>query len=331
MNLTGFIQRRRQMRNQKKFIVSHAPFWHNGSGIPERSYNIMIAALPAVLMGVAYFGTPALGAISLSIASAIGWEILMNHITRRPVTVGDGHAAMIGMLIGMLMPATAPWWLVIIGTFLAIVIGKQIFGGIGSNPYNPAVLAFAILMVSWPAHLDFEGALVNIELPFSAIFPLSAAKNFGSAGIIDFNLMDLFMGRQVGGIGTTCAPALILGGLYLMFRNFIRWEIVISFLAGIFVFATFFKILDPVHYVGPAFHLLSGYTLFGAIFLATEDSSSPVNFLPMLLYGALAGLMTILIRNIGAYVDGVIFAVLVANLFSPLIDKIRPTALGKAV
>lgn len=319
------------MHNQKKFIVSHAPFWHNGSGIPERSYNIMIAALPAVLVGIAYFGVPALGVISLSIASAIGWELLMSRIIGRPITVGDGHAAMIGMLFGMLLPATAPWWMVIIGTFLAIIIAKEIFGGIGSNPFNPAVLAYAILMVSWPAHLDFEGSLVNIQLPFSAIFPLSAAKNLGSTGIVDFNLADLFMGRQVGGIGTTCAPALFLGGLYLMFRGFIRWEVVFSFLASVFVFATFFNILDPVHYVGPAFHLITGFTLFGAIFLATEDASSPVNFLPMMLYGALAGLMTILIRNIGAYVDGVIFAVLIANIASPLLDKIRPTALGKAV
>lgn len=319
------------MSNQKKFIVSHAPFWHNGSGIPERSYNIMIAALPAVLVGIAYFGIPALGVICLSISSAIGWELLMNRITRQPITVGDGNAAMAGMLFGMLLPATTPWWLVIIGTFLAIVIGKQIFGGIGSNPFNPAVLSYAILMVSWKTHLDFETALVNIELPFSSIFPLTAAKNFGSAGITDFSLLNLFMGHQVGGIGTTCGLALVIGGTYLMLRGFIRWEIVISFLASVVVFATFFQILDPVRFVGPAFHLLTGYTLFGAIFLATEDASSPVNFIPMMLYGVLCGLMIVLIRNIGAYVDGVIFAVLIANICSPIVDKIRPTALGKAV
>lgn len=319
------------MSNQKKFIVSHAPFWHNGSGIPERSYNIMIAALPAILVGVAYFGIPALGVICLSISSAIGWELLLNRLTHRPITVGDGNAAMIGMLFGMLMPAAVPWWLVIIGTFLAIVIGKQIFGGIGSNPFNPAVLSYAILMVSWKTKLDFESALVNMELPFSSILPLTAAKNFGSAGIANFNLIDLFLGQQVGGIGTTCGLALIIGGIYLMLRGFIRWEIVISFLASVFVFATFFKILDPVRFVDPTFHLLAGYTLFGAIFLATEDASSPVNFIPMMLYGGLCGLMTVLIRNIGTYVDGVIFAILIANICSPILDKIRPTALGKAV
>jgi electron transport complex protein RnfD len=319
------------MSNQKKFIVSHAPFWHNGSGIPERSYNIMIAALPALLVGIAYFGIPALGVICLSISSAIGWELLMNRATRRPFLVGDGHSAMIGMLFGMLLPATAPWWLVIIGTFLAIVIGKEIFGGIGSNPFNPAVLACAILMVSWQTRMDFDTALANMHLPFAGIFPLTAVKNFGSAAAADFNLIDLFLGHQIGGIGTTCGLALIFGGIYLMFRGFIRWEIVFSFLASIVIFATLFKILDPTNFAGPWIHLLSGYTLFGAIFLATEDSSSPVNFIPMMIYGALGGLMTILIRNIGTHVDGVIFALLIANLFNPLVDKIRPTALGKAV
>jgi electron transport complex protein RnfD len=124
---------------------------------------------------------------------------------------------------------------------------------------------------------------------------------------------------------------LIVGGLYLIVRNFIRWEIALSFLAGIFVSAVLFNIADPSRFGGPAIHLLTGYTLIGAIFLATEDSSSPVNFIPMLLYGALGGIMTVLIRNIGVYVDGVMYAILVANLLSPLLDKIRPKAIGKVV
>jgi electron transport complex protein RnfD len=291
----------------------------------------MIAALPAVLVGIFYFGIPALGVICLSTSSAVGWELLMNRVTHRPLTIGDGHAAMTGMLFGMLLPATAPWWLVIIGTFLAIVIGKEIFGGIGSSPFNPATLSYAILLVSWQKRLDIETALADMHLPFAGISPLTAIKSFGSTAVTDFNLLDLFIGRQIGGIGTTCGLALIIGAVYLMFRGFIRWEIVFSFLASIVVFATIFRVLDPVNFVGPEFHLLSGYTLFGAVFLATEDSSSPVNFIPMMLYGILGGLMTILIRNLGTYVDGVIFAVLIANIFSPLMDKIRPTPLGKAI
>jgi electron transport complex protein RnfD len=234
------------------------------------------------------------------------------------------------MLLAMLLPAAAPWWLVIIGNFLAIVIGKQIFGGIGGNPFNPPALAYAILTLSWKHQLDFSGALASYEFPFPAVFPLEALRSMGTAAIKDFDFINLLLGRQIGGIGATCGLALVLGGIYLMIRGFIRWEIVISFLAGIFVSALLFNIANPARFAGPFFHLLTGYTLIGAFFLVPEDSSSPVNFIPMLIYGATAGVMTMLIRNIGAYPDGVIFAILVSNLINPLIDKIRPKAIGKA-
>ena len=147
--------------------------------------------------------------------------------------------------------------------------------------------------------------------------------------IREIHLSDLLLGRQIGGIGAINGLCLILAGIYLMIRGFIRWEISISFLAGIFVTALLFSIIDPGRYAGPFFHLLSGYTLVAAFFLAPEDSSSPVNVKPMLIYGAVGGIMTILIRNIGAYVDGAILSILIINLLNPLLDKIRPKALGK--
>jgi Na+-translocating ferredoxin:NAD+ oxidoreductase subunit D len=318
------------MNSKKTLIVSHAPFWHDGSGIPERSYNTIIAALPAVAVGIAYYGIPALGVISLAMSTAILWELLLNRAMRRPITVGDGNAAVIGLLLGMLLPASVPWWIVLIGTFLAIVIGMQIYGGIGANPFNPVALAFAILMLSYKGHIDFDSSLVNFSFSFpSSTAPLSALKAFGPAAVADLNYMDLFMGKQVGAIGSTCGLALAVGGLYLILRGFIRWEICTSFIAGTFITALLFNMADPARFAPPVFHLLTGYTLIGAIFLATESSSSPVNFIPMLMYGALGGIMTVLIRNIGAYVDGVIFAILLINLVNPLIDKIRPKAIGK--
>ena len=124
------------MVDQKKFIVSHAPYWHCGKSITQRSYGIIIAALPAVLAGIYYFGMPALGVISLSVSFAILWELAFNHVAKRPNTIGDGNAALIGLLFGMMLPATAPFWLVITGTLVAVVVGKQIYGGIGSNPFG---------------------------------------------------------------------------------------------------------------------------------------------------------------------------------------------------
>lgn len=325
------------MFSQKKFIVSHAPFWHNGSGISERSYHILLAALPAVLMSVYLYGFSALGVVALSVSSAIFWELVWCRITKVPESIGDGTSAVIGMMFAMLLPPVVPWWVVITGTFTAVIIGRQIFGGIGANPVNPAVLAVAILAISWPRYFNFDAAVINFQLDFNMLYPLAIAKHAGlHKDLFDlreiaasFPVKDLLTGKQVGGIGATFGLGLIFGGIYLILRGFIRWEIPLSFLAGVFVTALLFHASDPTRFAGPLFHLLTGYTLIGAFFLATEDSSSPVNCIPLFIYGLVGGFMTVLIRNIGAYADGVIYAILVINLINPLLDKIRPKALGK--
>jgi electron transport complex protein RnfD len=319
------------MDKPKKFIVSHAPFWHNGSSVTERFYNIMIAALPAVVLGITQYGIPAIGVVALSVSSAVFWELAMNYLNRRPITIADGNAALIGLLLAMVLPATTPWWAVLTGTFIAVIVGKQIFGGIGSNAFNPVMLAVAILMVSWKDLFDFDQALLNYDLDMVMVYPLAAVKHFGVEAIDSFNMWDLLLGRQSGAIGSTFGLGLIVGGVYLIMRGFIRWEISVSFLLGIFLTAGIFNLSAPDRFVGPVFHLVTGYTLIGAFFLATEDSSSPVNFIPMLIYGAAGGIMTVLIRNIGAHIDGVVYAILTINLVNPLLDKIRPKAIGKVV
>ena len=319
------------MPDRKLFIGSHAPYWHNGSSISAKNYHTMLAALPAVILGISQYGAPALGVLALSVSCAMIWELIMNILMKRTPSIGDGNAAVIGLLFAMLLPATTPWWAVVVGTFVAVVIGKQIFGGIGCNPLNPALVAIAILMLSWKSLLDFNSALVNYDFSFSMVYPLAAIKGFGASAVSDYNTVGLLMGQQPGGIGTTFGLGLIIGGLYLMLRGHIRWEISLSFLASVFVTALLFNLSDPDKYANPVFHLLTGYTLIGAFFLATEDSSSPVNFVPMLLYGAFAGILTVLIRNIGAFVDGVVFAILMMNVANPLLDKIRPKAMGKGI
>ena len=317
------------MINQTKLNVSHAPFWHDGGRISARSYHTMLAALIAIIPGVLTYGMPAVGVLALSVSSAIFWEILMNKAMKRPISTEDGNAALIGLLFGMLLPATLPWWAVITGTFVAIVIGKQIFGGIGGNPFNPTVLGMAILVVAWRSHFDFDEALLNYEFGFNILYPIAALKHFGVSVVDNYSTADLMIGKQIGGIGATCGIALIIGGIYLMIRGFIRWEITVSFIFGIIITSLLFSIGNPEQYAGPMFHLFTGYTLIGAIFLAPEDSSSPVNFIPMILYGLGCGILTILIRNIGQDADGVILAILLMNLVNPLVDKIRPKALGK--
>ncbi len=317
------------MPDRKRFVVSHAPFLHDGGGIPERNLHTMLAALPAVLFGIYTYGAGALGVTAFCVATAVFWEYLFNRVAKRPQTIGDYNAALIGLVFAMLLPANIPWWLLFFGTFLCIVIGKQIFGGIGGNPFHPVALAMAMIMLSWSHRIDFNEALVNHELEFVVVYPLTAVKHFGTQAVHGFTTGGLFFGQQSGGVGATFGAGLLLGGLYLMARGFVRWEISLSFIFGVLATAAVFQQVNPEQYANPLFHLLTGYTLVGAFFLLPEDSSSPVNFIPMLIYGFAAGFITVLIRNIGSYYDGVVLAVLLVNIINPLIDKIRPKALGK--
>jgi electron transport complex protein RnfD len=292
----------------------------------------MIAALPAILFGIIQFGAPAFGVLSLSLSSAMIWELIMNLVSKKKFTIGDLDAAVIGLLFGMMLPATAPWWFVITGTFVAVVIGKIIFGGIGANPFNPTLVGMAFLMLSWKTFFDFDAAYVNYEFGFTALAPLAALKFQGAAAVADlFPIGDLIVGKQVGAIGSTFGLGLIIGGVYLILKGYIRWEISVSFIVGIIVSALCFNLANPDTYAGTMIHLFSGYTMLGAFFLATENSSSPANRIPMFLYGFFAAVMIILMRNIGVYEDGTVLAILLLNLVNPLIDTIRPKALGKGV
>ena len=318
--------------NNYKLTVSHAPFWHDGDSIFQMNLNILIALLPAVIFGIIQFGTPAVGVLALSLSSAMAWEFLMNIISKNKITIGDLDSAVIGLLFGMMLPATSPWWLVITGTFVAVVIGKIIFGGLGANPFNPALIGMSFLMLSWSTFFDFDAAYVNYNFDFTALAPLAALKFMGAQEVCDmFSANHLIMGKQIGGIGSTFGLGLIIGGIYLILRGYTRWEITVSFIAGIAITAYIFNISNPEKYAGPMIHLLSGYTLLGAFFLATENSSSPVNKIPMIIYGFLIGIMIILMRNLGAYADGTVLAILLFNLVNPVIDSIRPKALGKGI
>ncbi len=318
--------------NNNKLTVSHAPFWHDGDSLFKMNLNIMIATLPAIIFGIIQFGAPAVGVLALSLSSAMVWELILNVTSKKKITIGDLDSAVIGLVFGMMLPATSPWWLVITGTFVAVVIGKMIFGGIGANPFNPALVGMAFLMLSWKVFFDFDAAYVNYEFSFTALAPLAALKLQGVNAVTDFfPLGDLIMGKQVGAIGSTFGLGLIIGGIYLILRGYIRWEIPVSFIAGIIVTALCFSMANPDTYAGPMLHLFSGYTLLGAFSLATENSSSPANRIPMFIYGFSAAAMIILMRNIGIYADGTVLAILLLNLVNPLIDKIRPKALGKGV
>ncbi len=167
--------------NNQKLIVSHAPFWHDGDSLFKKNLNVIIALMPAAIFGILQFGAPAFGVLALSISFAMIWELVINLVSKKPFSIGDLDSALIGLLFGMMLPAVIPWWVVAVGTFVAVFMGKMIFGGTGANPFNPALLGMAVLMLSWNMFFDFNTAYVNYEFDFTALAPLVAVKFQGPA------------------------------------------------------------------------------------------------------------------------------------------------------
>ena len=324
---------------QPVLTVSVAPFWHSGAGIARNSYFTMMALLPAAFIGVLHYGIGALAVLCLSIASCMAAEALMQKIMGRPVTLADGSAALTGMLLALLLPAGVPWWLVVVGALCAIILGKQIFGGLGSNPMNATLVGWIILRISWAIHMDPDVALINLS-NLTGLSTIAALRGgYGQT----LQLSDIWMGNVVGPIGSA-SLAVLLGGLalvvmHLVFKiRLIKWEVSISFLAGALVGAlTFGSMILPEGAAGTIssgnlalLMLFSGPIMLGAFFLAPDSSSSPSQPIGMAIFGFCAGLLAILIRVKGFYYDaGVAFAILLMNLVYPLLDKIRPQARGK--
>lgn len=310
--------------------VGHAPFIHCGRTTARRHLLIMAAALPALTSGVWRFGGSAAAVLLLATGSAMLWEMLFQTLCRRPVRAADFGAALTGLLLAMLMPPTMPWWAVICATGIAIGLGREIYGGTGAHPFNPVAMTTALLLISWPHLYDLDRAFLHHSLDFSALWPLMEVKAMGAAASTRFSPMDLFLGREIAFIGTGCAAGLLLGGVFLMAQGICRFEISLAFLLGLALAAAVFHLADPERYAGPLFHLLTGTTFLAAFFLMPEDAGSPSLPLPMLLFGLGGGVLTILIRNLGAYSDGAVFAVLLMNLLTPILDRIRPKAMGRS-
>ncbi len=305
--------------------VSPAPHCHSGARITGISYNFILALIPAMAMGAYYYGFDAIRVMAASVASAMLAEAAIQSVLRRPITIADGSAAVSGLLLALILPASVPFYLVVVANFAGIIVGKQCFGGLGANPLNPALVGWAIIRVTraWAGYLDFDLALINYETGFILQYPLSVLKAKGSGGLVHFSLMALFLGKQAGGIGSSAIVCLLAGGLYLVVRGMIRWEITLSFLVGVVVVSAIFWLGDSTTYANPLFNILAGNVMIGAFFLSTDNASSPVNRVGMLAFGFGCGAMTMVLRSWSVYPDGVVFACLLMNLFAPLLDKIR--------
>jgi len=294
--------------------ISVPPFWHCGRTVRSQSIHMLIALTPAVLLALLHWGLPAARVMALSMLVSMATEAACQKLMEQKISLEDGTAAITGLLLAFLLPATAPWWLVIIAAICAMGIGRMAFGGLGSAPVNATLVGWAMVFVSFPVALDPSASLLTSEF----IDPLVKLKNFGAASLSDVSMFDLLAGRQLGGLGATQSAALLLGGLYISARGIVQWQVPAAFLMGTFLTATCFWLADSTLYASPVFHLFTGSTILAAFFLATEASCSPHRPLPMLIYGFIGGALVILIRIFGVYADGAPFAVMLINLLAPM-------------
>lgn len=327
-----------------KLIVSPSPHVHSGDSIKKLMYGVIIAMVPAMAASFWFFGLGAIIVMLTSIASCLLFEFLIQkYILKRPATLTDGSAIITGILLAFNVPSNLPLALIIIGAAVAIGIGKMTFGGLGNNPFNPALvgrvfllIAFPVQMTSWP--IPFESPFAYLDATTGAT-PLALLQEGVDAGksvseVLSGlpNYFDLLMGRIGGSAGEVSAIALLLGLGYMLFRKIITWHIPVAVLGSMAVLAAVFHVSEPQLYADPMFHLLTGGALLGAIFMATDYATSPMTVKGMWIYGVGIGVLTMLIRNFGAYPEGMSFAILIMNAFTPLIDTyVKPKRFGETV
>jgi len=309
---------------QPILTVTVAPYAHCGRTINGYIRETLIAMLPAAIMAMVGFGVGAMRVMALSCAVAVLCEAMCNKFTKTEQSIDNLSAVHTGLLFAFLLPASAPWWLVTLGSASSIILGKMIFGGLGANPLCAPLVGWATCRISWGSFMDTNATMLMSNLPA----PLQDLKYFGLESVQSIDYMAMLSGKQLGGLGEVQLAALLLGAAFLLVRRHIGWEIPMAFLGGVALTAWIFQMIDPVTYASPLFHLMTGGTLFGAFFLMTEPASSPTGRIPSLIYGLMGGAMVIIIRVYGIYPDGVPFAILFANLFTPLLDRIRPKPFG---
>ncbi|WP_432735303.1 RnfABCDGE type electron transport complex subunit D [Maridesulfovibrio sp. FT414] len=307
-----------------RLTVSPAPHWRSKRTVEKMMQNHLLALVPALIMAFNMFGLPALATVGIAGSAAVIAEALCLRLQERDVNVDNMTALYEGILFAFLLPAGAPWWMVACGGALTIVLGRTVFGGYGVNPICAPLVAWAFCRLSWPLDMDIDYNLAH----FMINAPLDQLKHFGLASLDQFNNTDLFLGRQLGGLGASQIAGVLIGGIFLVATGWVRIFIPAAFLIGVAAAATLFWMIDPEMYAHPLFHLLTGSVVFGAFFLAPDVSSSPVGMIPQILFGLIAGVMVIIIRVYGVYPDGVPFAIMVANLLTPLLDRVRPKPFG---
>ena len=314
----------------KPLLLSSSPHLYTRDSVPKIMWTVVITLIPAVAMAFYYFGTPAIIMIVACIIAAIISEVIMNKIKGESITLGDGSAAITGLLLALTLPPSFPVSGGILGSVFAIVFGKQVFGGLGYNIFNPALLGRAFLQASFPV------AMTTWTYPQTAKYAaVDVVTTATPLGLYKFekiltNIGDLLIGNIGGCLGETSALAVLLGGIFLLIKKYADWRIPFSYLATVFIIAGIFWLVDPASYADPLFHLFAGGLMLGAFYMATDMVSSPITPLGAWIFGSGAGVFLMVIRLFGGVPEGVMYSILLMNAFTPIINRYtRPRFFGE--
>ncbi len=336
----------------KTLTIRSSPHIGSVASVDSIMFNVVLALLPVSAYAVYVFGLAALLVLLTAVASCLATEHLLCRFNGRATTVGDWSAVITGLLYGLILPPSLPLWMVAAGGTIAVGVGKFMFGGLGCNPFNPALVGRAILQAAFPAAMTTWPASPThfVSLPSSTLaFPLTkphydAIQNAGIKydGIssatplaswkfeqVATDTSDLFLGTVGGSTGETCTLLILLGGIYLVARRMMSWRIPVAILTTVALFSAVLNAFDPDRYAGPLFMLFSGGLMLGAVFMATDMVASPITHLGRVIYGVLIGLLVVMIRVWGGMPEGVMYAILIGNAVSPHIDQwIQPQVYG---
>lgn len=306
-----------KMMNQENLLVlSSSPHIHAPEQVPSAMRDVLIALIPALIVSVYFFGLPAVAVIVSCVAAAVLSEMAAQKIMKKEVSVHDLSAVITGLLLAFTLPPSLPVWIAAIGAIVAIVIGKQLFGGLGNNIFNPALIGRAFLLASWPV------AMTTWTAPLDAVTtatPMALLKGT-AAGQLP-SLSQLYFGNVGGSLGETSALAILIGGLYLWYRGHIDWRIPGCYLGTVFVITGIYGATLGYAIWYPLYHLFGGGLMLGAFFMATDWVSSPITKRGRVIFGIGLGLLTVIIRLKGGYPEGVCYSILLMNMITPLIDR----------
>jgi Na+-translocating ferredoxin:NAD+ oxidoreductase subunit D len=323
--------------------VSGSPHIHSDQSVPKIMYGVVIAMIPAMLVSFYFFGLDAAKVMLASVLACLFFEwAVQKYLLKGPLTINDGSAIVTGVLLAFNVPSNLPVWMIIIGAFVAIVITKMSFGGLGKNPFNPALvgrvfllMSFPVAMTTWPVPKAIFGGTALTDA-ITGPTTLGIVKEGLRAGKTVSQLLpqipdyvhDL-LGNQGGSLGEVSAIALLIGACYMFYKKIITWHIPVSYILSVVIFSGIFWLINPERYLDPLFQLLTGGLMLGIFFMATDMVSSPINTKGMLIFGTGCGILTMLIRLWGGYPEGVSFAILIMNAFTPLINRsFKPRRFG---